>query len=398
VRKLRELGISVDASGLSDGSPLEVSFSPAGGGLLHRQQEAATQTLLALQASPFAAMLVLPCGFGKTVIALWLAAQLGRKTLVVVHKEFLLEQWRERIATFVPDARIGILQGSKVDTDGKDFVIAMVQSLAGRAYESHVVDSFGFLVLDEAHHLGARFFSQVFFAVKAKYVLGLTATPKRKDNCTQLLHDHMGQVAYQAVDVSLATASVVQVKVSSPWQSRKGMELDKGQVELLKSKLAMHDAARNSLLVEWCLRAVRAGRRCMLLSHRTKHLELLKHDFDQFAEATSALYVGGMTRAAREDAAVAQCIFGGFAFAQEGLDIPELDFLVLATPAADVVQAVGRILRHSEDKKPPLVVDVVDDACANFVHLANSRLSYYKRAGFATCAACSLTDFSALDY
>jgi superfamily II DNA or RNA helicase len=129
-------------------------------------------------------VLTLPPGYGKTAMALAFAGHLKFKTLIVVHKEFLANQWRDRIKTFCPGATIGRIQQDVFDVE-KDFVIAMIQTMCMRELGS--LSQFGFLIVDEAHHIGAAAFSQAMLKLCPKYTLGLTATPERKDGLTRVL-------------------------------------------------------------------------------------------------------------------------------------------------------------------------------------------------------------------
>lgn len=374
-----------DASGLSEGtSALNMQFV---GSLRDKQVEAAKASISCLRAYPHAAILVLPCGFGKTVVGLSIAAELGRKTLVIVHKEFLLEQWRERIAVFLPNVNVGLIQGPRCIVEGCDIVIGMIASLTSeRNYEC--LEAFGTIILDEAHHMAARHFSTIFYRLQSKYVLGLTATPKRKDSCTALLHEHMGAFAYKE-DPDPGTALVLRVTYSSPWLKRRNEEISAGEAQRLKTKMTT-DKTRNSLIVSWCLKATAAGRRTLLLSDRVQHLRVLREEYESLLpvtpkethHVTSAVYVGGMKQIERETASRATVIFGSFSLAQEGLDIPDLDTLVLATPVSDVTQAVGRILRACEDKMRAVVVDILDDTCKNFQRLNDMRNFLYRRRAF----------------
>ena len=378
-------------SGLADGDASLCAFN---GVLLERQEKAKAACLYTLRASPHAAMLVLPCGFGKTVVGIAVASDLGRKWMVVVHKEFLLEQWKDRISRFLPSAKVGIVQGTKCEVEGVDVVVAMLQSLVSRNYGDGAFSSVGTVVLDEAHHLAARYFSEVFFRIPARHVLGLTATPRRKDSCTALLHEHMGPFAYME-EADPGAASVVQVAYRSPWQTRSGMELPPPETQKLRTKMTK-DVKRNELILRWCLRSAGCGRRTILLSDRVQHLhDLLALFVAANGDGTAAVYIGGLKRADREAAAEAQTIFATFSLAQEGLDIPELDTLILATPACDVTQALGRILRDCPGKMPPVVVDLQDDPCKNFQRLNDSRGSLYRRRGFDV-HACDPDDFSSL--
>ena len=136
-------------------------------------------------------ILSLPCGFGKTTVSLAIAAKLGYRTMIIVHKEFLANQWRERIQQFCPGATIGIVQQNKKTIDC-DFIIAMLQSLSLKEYSFEDFDSVGTLIVDEAHHICAKVFSQSLFKLCPKHVYGLSATPNRKDGLTKVLHWFMG--------------------------------------------------------------------------------------------------------------------------------------------------------------------------------------------------------------
>ena len=126
-------------------------------------------------------LISLKCGGGKTVLALYIISLLKKKTIVVVHKDFLMTQWRDRISQFLPNAKIGKIQQNTIDIENKDIVLAMVQSLSQKEYDPSVFSSFGLAIFDECHHLGAEVFSKSMAKVASKYMLGLSATPDRKD-------------------------------------------------------------------------------------------------------------------------------------------------------------------------------------------------------------------------
>jgi superfamily II DNA or RNA helicase len=123
----------------------------------------------------FKIFIQLPPGFGKTVMALYLISKLKVKTLIIVHKEFLMNQWKERIAQYIPNCSVGIIKQKKVESNN-DIVIASLQSLCMRSYDEDVFKDFGFLIIDECHHVGAQVFSKALFKVNFKYTLGLSAT------------------------------------------------------------------------------------------------------------------------------------------------------------------------------------------------------------------------------
>ena len=142
-------------------------------------------------------LLELPCAFGKTILALNIISQLKKKTFIIVHKEFLLNQWVERISEFLPNARIGRIQGQIIDIDGKDIVIGMLQSLSMKEYPASVFESFGFTIIDEVHHISSEVFSNSLFKIVTKYMLGLSATMNRKDGTTHVFKMFLGEVVFK---------------------------------------------------------------------------------------------------------------------------------------------------------------------------------------------------------
>jgi len=127
----------------------------------------------------------------KTTVSLAIACKLGYRTMIVVHKQFLADQWRERIQQFCPGATIGVVQQNKKEVDC-DFVIAMLQSLSLKEYSFSDFESIGTLIVDEAHHICAKVFSQSLFKMCPRHIYGLSATPERKDGLTKVLHWFMG--------------------------------------------------------------------------------------------------------------------------------------------------------------------------------------------------------------
>ena len=365
---------------LCDGAPLSCAFT---GTLNPLQSTAAEATLAQVRAPPFAAMLVLPCGFGKTVVGLSLAAALGRKTLVVVHKDFLLNQWRERIATFLPTARLGVIQQNRLEFEDVDVAIAMLQTLCARELPPECLASFGTVVLDEAHHLAAPYFSQLFFKLPSRHVIGLTATPRRKDGLTEILHLFMGAFSYQLTARAADDLAVQRVL----WPPRYACRPEPSQADTqrLKTRVA-RDAARSDFVAKICAEAVDRGRQVLCLSDRIEHLHDLRDRFALLRPGVqAALYIGGRGRGNLEERRIAEAearvLFGSYAMSSEGLDVPRLDTLVMATPIGDATQAIGRILRPCDAKQPPLVVDVVDD-CRAFARLDAARRGYYERSAF----------------
>ena len=145
----------------------------------------------------------------NTVIGINIASRLRKKTLIIVHKDFLLNQWIERIEQFMPGARVGRIQGPTIDVADKDIVIAMLQSISMKHYDPALFDCFGFTIIDEVHHMGAEVFSQALQKVVTPYVLGLSATMARKDGLTNVFKMFMGDIVHtEKRDTSAATVRV----------------------------------------------------------------------------------------------------------------------------------------------------------------------------------------------
>ena len=142
-------------------------------------------------------LLELPCAWGKTSASLYIGGVLKKKMLVIVGKEFLMNQWIERIQQFFPTARIGIIQGKIFDIEDKDIVICMLKSLVEKEYPINLFDSFGFTIFDEVHHISAESFSNSLFKVVTKYMLGLSATMDRKDGTTNVFKMFLGDIIFK---------------------------------------------------------------------------------------------------------------------------------------------------------------------------------------------------------
>ena len=177
---------------LEEGDPINLSFN----GDLREEQKPIEEVYLKNAYEKGGGIISIRCGGGKTVLALHIISVLKKKTIVIVHKDFLMTQWRDRILEFLPDAKIGKIQQDTIDIEGKDIVLAMVQSLSMKEYDEGVFNSFGLAIFDECHHLGAEVFSKSMRKVASKYMLGLSATPRRKDGLSKVFEWFMNDIVY----------------------------------------------------------------------------------------------------------------------------------------------------------------------------------------------------------
>jgi superfamily II DNA or RNA helicase len=143
-------------------------------------------------------LLELHTGWGKTCAGLYIISKLKKKTIIIVHKEFLMNQWIERIQDFLPNAQIGRIQGPIIDVENKDIVLCMLQSLISKDYDQKIFDEFGLTIIDEVHHISSQSFSNSLFKLVTKYMLGLSATMDRKDGTTDVFKMFLGEVIHKA--------------------------------------------------------------------------------------------------------------------------------------------------------------------------------------------------------
>ena len=323
-------------------------------------------------------VLSLPCGFGKTTVSLAIACKLGYRTMIVVHKEFLANQWRERIQQFCPGASIGIVQQDKKETEC-DFVIAMLQSLSLKEYSFSDFDSIGTLIVDEAHHICEKVFSQSLFKMCPKHVFGLSATPTRKDGLTKVLHWFMGPTFFEAERKNQEQVEVfpIEYKCDRFQDPPPCTRFGKLSLATMITELT-EDRGRNIVILKLVKDIVKTTRQVLVLSDRRHHCEVMHQSFKK----TSGLYMGGMKEAELTESSKKQIIFATFSQAHEGLDIPTLDTVILATPKSDIVQSIGRIMRETKGKKNnPHIYDIFDQW--SICHaMYKKRLKVYKQGGF----------------
>ena len=366
-----------DCIDLTDGEPMEVEFH---GTLNPIQKEATDVTLTQLRTAPHGALLVLPCGYGKTVCALYIAQQLKRRTLVLVHKGFLVQQWHERIASFMPQASYGKIQQNIVDADA-DIVVGMVQSISKRDYPERILAAFGTIVVDEAHHMSAPVFSRALRCLASRHILGLSATPERKDGMTKLLHYSMGEIAHRIERKPEHTLVSCMLYEGG---KRKEITYRDGRISMpLMLNALVSDNLRNDCIATHIARFLAADRHVIVLTDRIVQLQsIMKLLIEKGVRADDiSFYIGSTPADERTRASERRCILSTYSMAKEGLDIPRLDTLIMATPKGDIVQASGRIQRKHPEKRIPLIVDIVDTFSV-FEALRWKRWQFYRQEQF----------------
>jgi len=329
-------------------------------------------------------MICVGCGKGKTCMALYLAMILKKKTLVIVHKTFLLNQWVERIEQFT-NAKVGIIMQDKVETEGKDIVIGMLQSISKGKYDKSLFQDFGFTIFDEAHHAPSRFFSKSLPLITSEYCLALSATPKRNDKLEKVLYWYMGNILYRDPDEIISRD--VLVKMYHYNSTNKDFKVAKlpftGEPNLPKTTNRICKLTkRNKLIIDIIEEILEEdNRHILILSDRIAHLEELKGLLDEKQITESDFYIGRMKQKDLDKAKDKPVLFGSYSMASEALDIPTLNCLIMVTSRRNVEQSVGRILRQQSSEIQPLIIDIADELYC-LKSQANARTKYYQKKGY----------------
>jgi len=328
-------------------------------------------------------LLELYCAWGKTSASLHIITQLKKKTLVIVHKEFLMNQWIERIQQFLPEARVGKIQGPIVDIEDKDIVIGMLQSLSMKEYPPSVFSSFGFTIIDEVHHISSEVFSNALFKLVTKYMLGLSATMNRKDGTTPVFKMFLGEVVYKSKRDNDRAVLVRAIEYKVDDDEFNEVKLDyrgSPQYSTMISKLCEY-SRRSEFILKVLSDMLKENpqQQVMILAHNKNVLQYLHDAIAHRNMATVGYYVGGMKEHALKETEGKQVVIATYAMASEALDIKTLTTLIMATPKTDIEQSVGRILR--EKHSSPLVVDIVDSHDL-FKNQWRKRKTFYKKENY----------------
>lgn len=368
------------------GNPVETSFI----GKLTDGQHQAAQAMLAHDCG----VIVAPPGFGKTVLGTYLIAERQCSTLILVHRQPLLEQWRSQIGIFLGrDAKsIGQLGAGKRKLTG-EIDVAMLQSLSRKDGVDDVVANYGLVIIDECHHLPAVSFERVLSEVRARYVVGLTATPQRRDGHQPIIHmqigpvrfkaDSRGQLAQRPFDHRL----IVRDTKFDPPATTADITIQ-GLYGLLVA-----DEKRNEQIVDDVLLAMEEGRSPILLTERKDHLEQLHRRLEGFVRHIVILRGG---RSAKEQREIKEqlasipddeerLLLATGRYIGEGFDDARLDTLFLALPVSwkgTLVQYAGRLHRLHPGKREVRIVDYVDSKVPMLGRMFEKRRAGYRAMGY----------------
>jgi superfamily II DNA or RNA helicase len=366
---------------ISEGENIDLEFA----GKLRENQEVVVNTYVKhIEKVGFGGgLLELPCAYGKTVLSLNIISRLNKKTFIIVHKEFLMNQWIERIQQFLPKARVGKIQGSIIDIDNKDIVIGMLQSLSMKEYPTSIFESFGLTIIDEVHHISSEVFSNSLFKLVTKYMLGLSATMNRKDGTTHVFKMFLGDVIFKGKRDEERDVTVRAIEYYVDDDEFNEVKLDyRGNVaySTMISKLCEYNRRSEFILKVLCdMLQENPLQQIMILAHNKNILKYI-HDAIAYRNiATVGYYVGGMKESALKETEGKKIVIATYAMAAEALDIKTLTTLIMATPKTDIEQSVGRILR--ERHSSPVVVDIVDSH-DTFKNQWRKRKTFYKKENY----------------
>ncbi len=368
-----------------NGEPLQIEFR---GDLTEVQTRAAAAIL-----PHDIGIIVAPPGTGKTVLGAALVARRGVSTLVLVHRKPLLDQWVAQLSEFlgIPRKEIGVIGGGKRKGTGR-IDVAMIQSLVRKGRVDDVVAGYGHVVVDECHHVSASSFGCVLSEVKARFVLGLTATPHRRDGHDPTVEMQLGPVRF-AVSAKASAAArglahglvIRETSFSATWNPGDAIQ------DLYAAMAA--DEARNALILDDVISALEEGRSPLLLTERRDHLELFVQKLRGVARHLVVLH-GGLSARGRKDAldslaaipdSEERLVMATGRYVGEGFDDPRLDTLVLALPVAwrgTVVQYAGRLHRKHAGKTEVRIHDYRDGIVPVLARMLEKRIRAYQAIGY----------------
>ena len=372
-----------------DGTRLEVKFQ----GELRREQKTAAAAMLRHETGVLAAT----TAFGKTIIAAWLIAQRGVNTLVLVHRRQLLDQWIERLSTFldVPTKSIGRIGGGRNRPTGQ-IDVGVIQSLVRKGVVDDRVAEYGHVIVDECHHLSAHSFEQVVRRSKARFVVGLSATVARKDGHHPIIFMECGPVRHQ-VNARVQAASrpfehFVLVQPTS-FQPARSPDPDKRvEFQTLYQEL-IEDQARTRRICEDVVEAVRNGRSPLVLTERNDHLDRFELELTTRVDHVVVLRagIGKKQRQAVNERLAAiprhegRIILATGKYVGEGFDDPRLDTLFLTLPVSwrgTVAQYAGRLHRLYDGKREVRVYDYADLNVPMLARMFDRRCRGYEAIGY----------------
>ena len=338
-----------------------------------------------LKPEPHDGIISLQTGGGKTVCALYIASQLKLPTIVLVHNTFLRDQWIERIQTFLPNARIGKIQGDIIDTD-KDIIVAMLQSISLKEYDQSVFQKIGLVIVDECHHIASEAFSQAIPKLTSKYMLGLSATPERKDKLMHVINWFLGPLLYKSDTEDKIDSDVLVEYYEYEPEDPKFNEIILNPSGVMFTSLMINKVVDCEHRTRWIIEILKdvyeEGRQILVLSDRVEHTEHVFNLLPDEIKNNSCILSRKITAIQRAEwCSSKKILIATYQMCKEGFDVPSLNTLIMATSRPDVDQIVGRIMRVEKTKREikPLIIDIVDPP---FRRQFQERLQLYRKRNY----------------
>lgn len=361
-------------------------------GKLNKKQEIAMNKLIAHETG----VLCAPTGFGKTVIAANIISKLKTNTLVVVNRNILLNQWKERLSYFLGVDKKEIGQcGANKETLTGNLDVASFQSLFKKDNIEELVKNYGLVIVDECHHVAAFSFEKVLKSIRSRYVYGLTATPTRKDGWQKITYMQCGDIRVRISNKGLKQNSGIEHTVVVRKTNYKYLPTE----EKYKTKISeilndmTYNIFRNSLIIKDIKKCIKENRIPLVLTERVKHLNILKEQLDKL-DVPVVIYKGNMGKKKTEEIKSIirdadennkpRIILATSSSVGEGFDDSRLDTLFLTMPVSwkgRVIQYVGRLHRAHEGKEKVIVYDYLDDMKI-LEKMYSRRMNGYKIAGY----------------
>ena len=318
-----------------------------------------------------------PTGFGKTWIAQEVIARVGVRTLIVVTKEDLRDEWIKVAGEVLGIKRVGLIQGDICDR-GAAITVGLVQSLSRfYRYPPATFEGIGLTIFDEVHRVAADHFSNTCWILPSMLRWGLSATPKRQDGKEALIKACIGPVRVRTDQATLVPI-VYRAKTEMRFPKMTQRPGRMGHFE----KILAANLRRNHYIARFVATCYKRGRRTIIFATTKQHLSNLHAACKKVGIPVEdmAYYIGGLTKQERLDATEKRVILATYAYTAEATNIPWLDTLVMATPRSDVIQIVGRILREYEGKKQPAILDL-EDPLRMWTNYATKREEFYQSVG-----------------
>ncbi len=370
-----------DVNQVPQGAGINLPFSLS----LKPEQQLAVNAVMQAYHEKGGGILSLPCGFGKTILALYFISQIRKKTLVIVHKEFLMNQWIERIRFALPNAKVGIVQGDKCQIEGNDIILGMLQTLSMKEFDLNTFDDIGHVIIDECHCIPSRVFSRALLKINCNYMLGLSATPNRKDGLTKVLKFYIGDIAYMVRSAEKNVVKVERYCFESDYEEYNRDILNfRGQVQMPTMINNICNYKRRTVcFMQRVIELLNENRerQILILSDRREHLGEMYAIAHEMGMDSVGYYIGGMKEEKLKKSEGCRLLLGTYPMASTGLDIPSLNGIVLASPRSDIIQSIGRIDRKVHENIQPIIIDCVD-SFSLFESQARKRLAVFKKKGY----------------